>query len=371
MPALPVHVGALWPSRESALACPRGEIELALCSNCGFVGNVRFDPAETDYAIRYDNALHYSPRFRKYEAETAQHLIEDRGICDKQVVEVGCGNGHFLGLLCELGGNRGTGFDPSYDPETSDPALQGRARVIRDYFSDGSVEFSPDLLCCRHVLEHIPRPRSFLAALRRTLREPEALLYIEVPSAGFVIRDGSVWDVIYEHCSYFTPDSLVRIVTDSAFDVLYCRETYGGQFLALEARPAGNTPPPVAASGTADEWCEQVLRFGQTLAERRRTWTDRLAAAHASGKRIALWGAGAKAVSFLNLVSVVESIAYVVDLNPAKHGSFVAGSGHPIVSPDYLLENPPDLVVVMNPIYRDEIQRDIQAMGLAPHLFDA
>ena len=49
----------------------------------------------------------------------------------------------------------------------------------------------------------------------------------------------------------------------------------------------------------------------------------------------------------------------MVDINPHKHGKYLAGSGHQIVGPDALVEIKPDVVVVMNPIYVEEIRADL------------
>ena len=44
----------------------------------------------------------------------------------------------------------------------------------------------------------------------------------------------------------------------------------------------------------------------------------------------------------------------------------MAGSGHEIVGPDYLQTYQPDVVIVMNPIYQDEIAADLNNRGLNP-----
>jgi hypothetical protein len=63
-----------------------------------------------------------------------------------------------------------------------------------------------------------------------------------------------------------------------------------------------------------DDCREQVRRFSQ-----------------AGG--CALWGAAAKGVTFANIIDPgVTDIKCVVDINPAKAGRYVPGTGHPIVS---------------------------------------
>ena len=61
-------------------------------------------------------------------------------------------------------------------------------------------------------------------------------------------------------------------------------------------------------------------------------------------------------------------LAAVVDINPHKHGKFLAGSGREIVSPEFLREYQPDTVIAMNPIYLEEIQRDLDRLGVKAEL---
>ena len=61
-------------------------------------------------------------------------------------------------------------------------------------------------------------------------------------------------------------------------------------------------------------------------------------------------------------------MAAIVDINRFRHGKHLPGYGHRIASPEALKTCRPDLVVVMNPIYRAEIRKQLDEMGLAPEL---
>jgi hypothetical protein len=61
-------------------------------------------------------------------------------------------------------------------------------------------------------------------------------------------------------------------------------------------------------------------------------------------------------------------VAAVVDLNPAKQHTFLAGTGHEIVPPDRLTAIDPDVVIVVNRVYADEVRADLDGMGLTPKL---
>lgn len=362
--SIPAHVGVLWPTSREARDCPKGDLRLAFCRRCGYVFNAAFDPRIVDYELSYDNALHHSGVFRDYERTLAERLLERYDLYGKDLVEIGCGPAHFLGLLCKLGDNRGTGFDPSHDPDHADELAAGRVTVHREYFGEQHAHVPADLLCCRHVLEHIAEPAAFLAMLRRALGERDTVLYFEVPNALLALRELSVWDLLYEHCGYYTTESLGRLFRASGFDVLHLAEAYGGQFVGIEARPARATPDATADQRALDRLEGDVVAFEQHLHERLRHWEQRLDELARSGQRVAVWGAGGKTVGFMNLLPTAGHVDAVVDINPRKQGTYLAGTGHPIVAPEELPAREPGLVVVMNPIYSEEIAADVRRLGL-------
>ena len=358
---VPVHVGVLWPSAGAARDCGRGDIRLRFERESGFIHNAAFEASRVDYSLRYDNALHFSPFFQAFEERLARRLIERYGIRAKDIVEVGAGGGRFLGLLCELGGNRGTGYDPSHDAAAADARLSERVRVVRDYYSDRHADQPADLVVCRHVLEHVPDPRAMLRTIRNALdARPAAVLYFEVPNSYYILRDLSIWDIIYEHCGYFVPESLAAMFEDCGFEILDLHETYEGQFVGIEARiaPAGASRTPRDLEPLARCISDFRGRFGA----KRDAWQQRLEALRREGKRCVVWGAGAKAVSFLNLLEIGHQIEYAVDINPGKQGSYLAGSGQEIVAPAFLAEYRPDVAIVMNPAYEREIAEQLAAL---------
>lgn len=84
-----------------------------------------------------------------------------------------------------------------------------------------------------------------------------------------------------------------------------------------------------------------------------------------------VWGSGSKGVSFLTALDSEGVIEYVVDVNPNKHGYYMAKTGQQIVAPAFLREYQPEMVIIMNPVYREEIVAELQRLGLAPEVFCA
>src|SRR5262249_31624361 len=154
----------------------------------------------------------------------------------KEIVEIGCGKGEFLSLLCEQGGNRGIGYDPSFVPNRRN-GIPSLVEFRRELFTSATRQSPPDLICCKMTLEHISAARLFIRNIRR-ISSPErgTVIFIQVPDVRRILSEAAFWDVYYEHCSYFSPTSLRRLLADAGFEVLRLETNFGGQYLTIEAR---------------------------------------------------------------------------------------------------------------------------------------
>ena len=196
-------------------------------------------------------------------------------------MEVGCGQGDFLSSLCEAGENLGFGFDPSYLGGNDDP----RVTIHCASFADVEDVHETDLVCCRHVLEHIDNPRQFLAALAGKLVSGTAV-YFEVPNVLYTLRDGGIWDIIYEHCGYFSPSSLRRVFQLSGYHVAEVAEVFHGQFLAIHAQVSSD---PVTYDSVDPSLEEHSLTFAELYRDKVRRWHELLQFAEGNAERVVAW----------------------------------------------------------------------------------
>lgn len=367
LPSVPALCNVLLSTAEEALAVPRGDVALALCHGCGFVYNRSFDARRVPYGAHYENALDFSGAYRRYAESLARRLAERYPLRGGRVVEIACGSGEFLALLCQVTGARGVGFDPSHAPQRGRDAPAG-VELRAEWYGEAQAALPADLVVCRHALEHIEEPLAFLRTLRAGIGERRPALYFEVPNATWILDTDDLWDVIYEHVGYFSREALVHVFQRAGFEVLDCDESFERQFLWVEARPADGAAPEAT-----DTTALQKLAHGFAASCRRRidAWGALLDGLAARGGRAALWGAGSKGVTFANLFRDKPALAEVVDVNPHKAGMHVAGTGHRIRAPHELPgAGALDLVLVMNPIYRGEIEAELHRLGLAPECRD-
>ena len=367
---IPVHSCLMFEDRRAAIDYPKRPLALGLCGSCGFISNILFDPNMKAYSGECEDQQSFSPRFQAFQTELVNRLIERYDVRDKDVLEIGCGKGDFLIELCRAGGNRGVGIDPACVPErVADRAGDG-VRLIADYYSEVYSHLKCDFVCCRHTLEHIHCVDEFIRTVRNAIGDrPDTIVFFDLPAAERVLRERAFWDVYYEHCSYFTLGSLARLFRRNRFNVVELSRDYDEQYLTLLARPVDEpTTPAFSEEADLGDLVKMVDRFRAEVKAQIDDWRVRLGEFITRGRRVAIWGSGSKCVSFMSALEIDGGLVSVVDINPYRHGKFLAGSGKQVLAPESLRTLQPDAVFVMNPIYCKEIQQDLGALGVQAEL---
>jgi SAM-dependent methyltransferase len=213
-----------------------------------------------------------------------------------------------------------------------------------------------DLVVANNVYAHIPDLIGFTASLR-TLLADDGWLSIEVHHALNLVNLGQFDTIYHEHFQYYTLLSATRALATAGFVVVDAEllPTHGGS-IRVWARPAecGVTP-----SDRVDE----VLRLEEEaglhhvdgyLQLRPRTEAIRqellrfLLDCRAEGKRVVGYGAPGKGNTLLNYCGIrSDLLEYTVDRNPYKHGRFTPGTRIPILDPEQLAKDRPDVVVAL------------------------
>jgi hypothetical protein len=354
-PRVPVHQNLLLRTRQAAIETPSGELSLWICQACGFVSNQAFDLAKLQYGDDYENIQDCSPAFQSHTEGLIASLIQEHQVKNCRVVEVGCGKGAFLKSLFQAcdGQITGYGFDPSYTGETSEG--NGQLNFFKDYYHDKYAHISADIILCRHVIEHVFDPVALLRTIRASLTHSHRpRLFFETPCLEWILTHRVIWDFFYEHCSYFTQHSLSRAFEVAGFQVDRVSHVFEGQYLWLEATLPSTDDCIMPQAKVVSPLITMASDFAQDEVALSKNWQHRLRELADLGK-VAIWGAGAKGVTFANLVDpACQWIDCVVDLNPKKQGCFVPGTGHPIVGVEALQPRGVRHAILMNPNYRDE-----------------
>lgn len=354
-------------NREEALAIPRQDIVLTFCNTCGFIFNSEFDTSIDYYTQGYEDQQGFSPTFVKFLTGVTDRFIDRYGIRNKQILEIGCGKGDFLNLICELGNNRGVGIDPAWVPGRGKENPD--VRFIKEFYERKHGEIEADCITCRHTLEHIHDTHGFMETIRKSIQNQIPVLFFEIPSVVRILDIQAFWDIFYEHCTYFSPGSLARLFRMSGFEVLDMYLEYDNQYLFIEARPVDAPSEKIhPLEESIEELKEKTRLFVEKINVQLAEWRERLTRFKEEGKKVVVWGGGSKSVGFLTQFSDLDAIGQVCDINPHMQGNFIPGIGKQYVGPDHLEQYRPDVVIAMNSVYMDEIKKSLAERGLHPEM---
>ncbi len=369
---VPVHSCLLVADEQQARTFPRGDLSLVSCQRCGFIANPDFDEAHNNYSADYEETQGFSPHFRDFSRSLAKRWVDRYDLYGKKVVEIGCGKGEFLVDMVEEGAGHGIGIDPGVHPERIDTELADRLTWVPGFFPRDWPDLDADAVICRHTLEHIAPVGEFMRQVRTAIGDrTDTVVLFELPDVLRVLKEGAFWDVYYEHCSYFSAGSLARLFRATGFEVLDLSLGYDDQYLLIEARPSTVPAPgePLALEDDLDALRGGVATFAAAYDSVIARWAAEIDAVTRGGGRTVIWGSGSKGVAFLAALGArAADVDAAVDINPYKHGKFMAGSGHRIVAPEELVGCPPNLVIAMSPTYRSEIAADLVRLGVDARL---
>ncbi len=363
---VPVHQNLLYNSYKEARNCVRGDIELAFCSYCGFISNSKFNPDLLNYSADYENTQTYSGYFYDYLNNLVHYLTEKYDLIGKQIFEIGCGKGDFLKLICEKNRNKGIGFDPSYIGPEQTP--DGSVRFIKEFFNDEKAKsFSNiDFIACRHVLEHIENPLELLLTIKRSLNmKKNTAIFLEVPNVKWILTNFVFWDIFYEHYSYFTPNSLKYAILKAGLEVTKTSTAFSDQYLWIEAKPMKNKDQDIELHSLHDNEISSEINAFVKNYNNQIEKCKKLIICMNETEKSAVWGAGAKGVTLLNILDPnAELIDAAIDINPNKQGKFIAGTGHLIISPKEIKNKNYKKILNLNPNYLNENNELLRKMSV-------
>lgn len=361
---IPTNSYLMLRDQNEALNYPTGNMALTLCDDCGYIFNAAFIPDNTEYSESYEASQGSSKVFMAWLEEMAAEFVKRNELEGKTIFEVGCGQGEFLAMATRASKGKGIGIDPAYKSGFVSDEDASRLEFITDFYSEKYLDQKFDAIAHRHTLEHIievaPHARLVLEGARRN----NAKVFFELPEMKRILSDLAFWDIYYEHCNYFTPGSLARLLRREGLGITHLATEYDDQYCLAEGVMDTKTDM-LALEDDLDETKKLVDEFSVNFPRQMEELGNKVA----SSSKPIIWGAGSKGTSFLtNLGLDLSRLGLVVDIDKHKHGTFMAKTGQPVEGPDALIDYQPDLVVAMNSIYLAEIQADLDARGVKAEL---
>jgi SAM-dependent methyltransferase len=348
-----------WPkSAAEAQAMPCYPHDFVQCPSCTHVWNRSFRYDAIPYKNNPNRMFNRGGIWQGHLAQTRDLLL--RRLPDAPVVvDIGCGEGHFVRGLAEASGRRGrfVGFDPNSSPE-SGQGVEFHARLFEPLTD--MPGFQPDAVVIRHVLEHLIDPAALIDRLAWgavALGKP-CWLFAEMPCIDRVFETRRIADFFYEHVAHFTSRSF-RTLLSRAGQVAEVATGYDGEVVYGIAKLG--VPADVRMSA------ETARLFSACSDTARQTIRAQLDALAASGARVAIWGGTGKAAAFIHQFGAdAERFPLVVDSDPDKVGTYVPGAGQQIHYRDVLKSQPIDVVIVPTQWRAQDIVTEMRREDIHP-----
>lgn len=282
------------------------------------------------------------------------HLIDTYGLEGKKFIEVGCGQGEFLGVLAEFPVQV---YGVEHRENLVELACEKGLDVVCGFTEEAESvlgENGPyDVFLSFNFLEHQPEPGVMLDCIWNNLTEGGMGL-VTVPSLEYILRYDGYYELIRDHIAYYSFETLGNLLALHGFEVLE-EEMVNRDTCAVIVRkiPRGNkTVKPVAAvdvstmEASYDIICDEIRKLTDSL--------------NKEGKTLAVWGASHQGFTLAATTCLKETARYIIDSAPFKQGRFAPTSHLPIVAADHFHEEPVDVILIVAPGYTEEISESIR-----------
>ncbi len=344
----------------------RFPLVVAYCASCSLVQITETVRPEILFG-HYLYASSNSETMLRHAEEIAEELTSARGLgSESLVVEVASNDGYLLQYFATRG-IPVLGIEPARN--IAEMAIQKGIPTRTEFFTLDSARqlaaegVQADIVLANNVLAHVADLNGFVAGIAAILKDT-GMARLEFPYVGDLI-DNLEFDTVYhEHLCYFS---------GHAIDQLFQR--HGLVFTDVRRLPIhGGTLRVTAAFHTDEagrrrvkdlldaEQSDGLTHFGsyegfaekvQALAEELRSVLYRL---RTENKRVAAYGASAKGATLLNYLELEPGvIEYVVDRSPLKQGLLTPGTHLEIHSPERLVVDQPDYVLLLTWNFAEEI----------------
>jgi SAM-dependent methyltransferase len=345
-------------------------LQAIVCPSCHLVQAPSYESAAEIFSADYPYFSSYSDTWLAHAKSYAEAMIERFHLNrSSRVVEIACNDGYLLRWFLERD-IPVLGIEPTAGTAEAAEALGipvqqkffGRevARALR------SQGHAADLMPANNVVAHVPDINDFVGGFTELLK-PTGVATFEFHHLLNLIQFHQFDTIYHEHFYYHSLITFKKILEHNGLSIFDVQElpTHGGSLRVYAQRSDTQTHAVSSrvnallvreeAAGLSD--MDTYLAFNQHIRTIKRRILSFLIAAKDDGKTICGVGAPAKGNTMLNYLGIGNDfIDYTVDHNPHKQGRYLPGTMIPVKSPEQILVDKPDYVLILAWNWAEEIK---------------
>lgn len=332
------------------------KLSLYQCDSCGLV---QFNCSPVSYYRDVIRSGGFSTTMVELRRKQYDHFINNYHLCEKNILEVGCGQGEFLTILEEFNVNA---YGIEHKDDLVKMAHSKGLKVWKDFAEDKYTILNDpyrvdkfDAFLSFNFLEHQPNPRGMLECIYRHLTD-DGVGLVTVPSLEYILEHNGYYELIRDHLAYYSFETLENLFIHTGFEVLE-KEMINRDTLAFIVKKM--TTNNFNRNQFTVENVE-ISGLNKSLVTIKAEISDLIKMAVEKKYKIAMWGASHQGFTLAATTELKKNAKYIIDSAPFKQGRFAPASHLPIVAPDYYFEEPVDIILIVAPGYTDEIAKIIK-----------
>ena len=317
-----------------------------------------------DPAVLFENYVYVSgtsPVFIRHFEDYARAVIArfDGSVNARLAVDIGSNDGTLLSFF-QSHGMSVLGIDPARDIAAA--ATSKGIETLAEFFSSGLADKlvhergRAQIITANNVFAHADDLVDIVNGIR-TLLSPDGAFVFEVSYLVDVIEK-SLFDTIYhEHVAYHSVKPLAAFFEAHGLRLFHAErvDSHGGSLRGYVCHTGAPWPRDPSVDDLISLEADMKLDNADTL----RTFSaqvdaigadllSRLRSIKAEGKKIAAFGAPAKATTLMYHFGIgVDVIDFIVDDSPLKQNLYSPGMHIPVLPSSALYERNPDAVVIL------------------------
>lgn len=262
-------------------------------------------------------------------------------IHNKRLLEIGCSTGSLLNKLQTLGATV-RGCEPG--PSATIARERYGLHVDNVFFDKDFYKKVFDIVVLSTVLEHVEDPVDFLNQIISIIK-PGGFIFLGVPDCESQLLIGDPGMVLHEHWSYFTIDSLTRLLKSIGLKDVNCFKTLKGTLYGW-----GKISEKKLFKNEIVDLSQDLILLNNFIIQFNKiimSMNEWLIQSRNNGYKIGFYGASVGAANILSLIDWRDNSINLYDSDPLKHGKFLPNCELAIKSPNALLNDKPDCIVIL------------------------